>query len=240
VLAALGASAWLALWLWGISPYVHYLDHGAQADGGDGWLALSLFLAGWALMVTAMMLPTTTGLVRSFAVVVRARRHPGLLQALVAVGFVGLWLGVGFLMRSLDQAVHGIVANVAWLQARPRLLGAGALALAGLYQLTPLKHRCLTACRTPRSFVYRHWGGERPAVDAVRIGLAYGQSCVGCCWALMVVMFALGSASIAWMLGMGAVMAVEKTTAAGPRLAVPVGLALIGVSVVTTFTGWPT
>jgi predicted metal-binding membrane protein len=240
VLAAVMAVAWLALWLWGASPYAHYLGHDDRSGDAGGWPVLPLFLTGWALMIAAMMLPTATGLLRTFAVVVRTRRERGLLQALVVVGFVTTWVGVGWVVRAVDVAVHDVVAAVGWLQARPRLLGAGALVLAGLYQFTPLKHRCLTACRTPRSFIYRYWGGGRPAGDALRIGLAYGRSCVGCCWALMLVMFALGTASLAWMLGLGALMAVEKTTAVGPRLVLSIGLSLIGLGLATAFAGWPT
>jgi predicted metal-binding membrane protein len=240
VLAAVVAAAWLALWLWGASPYASYLGHRDLPGDAGGWLVLPLFVAGWALMVTATMLPSAAGLLSSFAKVVRARPQRGWLQALVVAGFVATWLGVGFLMRAADVAVHDVVDGVGWLRARPRLLGAGALALAGLYQLSPLRHRCLTACRTPRGFVYRYWGGRHPAGDSLRIGLAYGRSCAGCCWALMLVMFALGSASLVWMLGLGAVTALEKTTAVGPRLATPIGVALLGAAVVTAFAGWPT
>jgi predicted metal-binding membrane protein len=92
------------------------------------------------------------------------------------------------------ERVHDLVTAFDWLQARPRLLGDETLAPAGLYQLTPVKRRCLTACRMPRGFVYPHWSGGHPAGDALRIGLAYGRSCVGCCWVVM----AAASAAPAW------------------------------------------
>jgi predicted metal-binding membrane protein len=164
-------------------------------------------------------------------VVVRDRPDGGLLLALVVAGFVGAWLAVGYLFRVADVGVHGLVASTGWLAVRPRLLAAGALVLAGLYQFMPLKRRCLVACRSPRSFIYRHWRGTRAAGDAFRIGLAYGGSCVGCCWALMLMMFALGLASLAWMLGLGVLMAVEKNVPAGRKLTRPAGLALIAAGV---------
>ena len=168
---------------------------------------------------------------------VRDRPGRGRLQALVAVGFVASWLAVGYLFRAADAGVHQLVASIGWLQARPQLLGAATLVAAGLYQFTPLKYRCLVACRSPRSFVYRHWRGGRPAIDAVRIGLAYGWSCIGCCWALMLVMFALGLTSLLWMLGLGLVMAVEKNTTAGHKLAIPVGITLTAAGIIGLLNG---
>ena len=73
--------------------------------------------------------------------------------------------------------------------------------------------------------------GRRPGLDAVTIGMSYGVSCVGCCWALMLVLFALGTANLAWMFAAGAVMAVEKNASWGHRLSVPLGVALLGASV---------
>jgi predicted metal-binding membrane protein len=237
MLTGLVAAAWLALWLWGASPYARYLGHEAPGAGRSEWAVLVLFLLGWALMIVAMMLPTATRLLRAFTTVVRARPDWARLQALVVAGFVGVWLGVGFLFRIADQGIHAVVAPIDWLEDQPRLLGGCGLILAGLYQFTPLKQRCLTACRSPRGFIYQHWRGGRPAVDALRIGLAYGRSCVGCCWALMLVMFALGTASLAWMLGLAALMAAEKGTDLGQRLTWPTGLALVGVGLATAFHG---
>ncbi|MGH8573206.1 MAG: DUF2182 domain-containing protein [Gammaproteobacteria bacterium] len=243
MLAGLVVTAWLALWLWGVSPYAHYLGHHRALVSRDGYVALALFLAGWTLMIVAMMLPTATTLLGAFAKVVRHRPGRGRLTALVVVGFIGAWLVVGYLFRVADLGVHGLVASIGWLETRPSLLGAATLGLAGLYQFTPLKYRCLTACRSPRGFIYRHWRGGRPGSEALRIGLAYGWSCVGCCWALMLIMFALGLASLPWMLGLAAFMAVEKNTAVGRKLRAPLGIALVATGIAIALIGligtWP-
>ena len=231
ILAGLIAAAWLALWRWGASPYARYLGHGQPLSGPDGWTTLVLFLTGWTLMIVAMMLPTATRLLGAFAAVVRRRPGRGRLQAAVVAGFLSAWLAVGYLFRAADLGVHGLVASVGWLQARPQLLAGTTLVGAGLYQVSPLRYRCLVACRSPRGFILRHWHGRHPAGDALRIGIAYGWSCVGCCWALMLVMFALGLSSLLWMLGLGVVMAVEKTARAGPRLAAPVAGLLIAAGI---------
>ena len=222
--AALAGTAAALLVVVSASPYAAYFQHEFQPGSVLGQLAaLALFLAGWTLMVLAMMLPTATGLLSAVARFDRAWR----VRALVGCGFVAVWLVVGYAFRAGDILVHDVVDAIGWLEERPQLLGAAALTVAGLFQFTPLKHRCLTACRSPASFVYRYWRGESATRDALRVGGAYGVSCVGCCWALMLVLFGLGTANVAWMLCAGAVMAAEKNARIGPRLSTPLGVTLL-------------
>jgi predicted metal-binding membrane protein len=230
--AALALCAWLMLLAWDASPYAGYLQHDHLPDGAaDEALAFGLFVAGWLLMITAMMLPTAMRLLRDFARTVRRRPERRSLQALVVVGFLAAWLAMGSVFRMFDVGVHAAVGSVGWLEQRPDLLAGGVLVAAGLFQFSSLQHRCLTACRTPRSFIYRHWRGGDPHADALRIGLVYGASCIGCCWALMLLMFAVGMADLAWMLGLATVMAVEKNARWGLALVRPVGVGLIAAGV---------
>lgn len=192
-------------------------------------------------MIIAMMLPTASSLLNAFARVVQGRRQHRMLMTLLVVGFILAWLATGIVFRVSGMAVNTLVNSNAWLSAHTRLLAAGAVGVAGLYQLTPLKNRCLTACRSPRGFIYRHWRGGRAGADTMRIGLAYGLSCVGCCWALMLVMFALGLASLAWMLALAAYMAIEKNTMLGGRLRIPMGIILLAIAATIALTaGSPT
>ena len=224
----LAATALLALAAIGASPYARYLHHDYQPASAAGQAgAIVLFLAGWTLMMLAMMLPTATDLLGAVSRLGADRAAGRRLESLAALGFLGTWLAVGYTFRAGDVFVHDVIDATGWLAERPRLVPAFTLLLAGLFQFTALKRRCLTACRSPLAFLYRHWHGGHPGRDAMTIGAAYGVSCVGCCWALMLVMFGLGTASAAWMLGVGAIMAVEKNTAAGPRLSAPVGVLLI-------------
>jgi predicted metal-binding membrane protein len=233
--AGLALCAFAVLLAWGASPYAGYLRHDQAIDGSavEQGSSLALFLGGWLFMSTAMMLPTATRLLHDFALTVRRRPERRRLQAIVVAGFLATWLATGYVFRAVDIGVHLLVGSVAWLEQRPELLGAGVLVGAGLFQFSGLHHRCLTACRSPRSFIYRHWGRGDARADALRIGLAYGASCVGCCWALMLLMFAVGTANVAWMLGLATVMAVEKNVRGGARLARPVGAGLAAAGILT-------
>ena len=230
--AALAALALAALLAWGASPYARYLSHAYEPASVAGQAeALALFLGGWLLMSTALMLPAASELLRLFDRVVGARPSAERLRLrlLVVAGFLAVWLLVGYVFRSADVGVHATVDAIGWLGARPALIGASALALAGAFQFSSLKHRCLTRCRTPRAFIVSGWGGARPRADALRIGFAYGRSCVGCCWALMLVMFGVGTANLAVMLALAAVTAGERYAppAAGRRLGHALGALLL-------------
>jgi predicted metal-binding membrane protein len=124
--------------------------------------------------------------------------------------------------------VQRFAANSAWLQGRASVGGSLLLIVAGLYQFTPLKYRCLDKCRSPLSFVLGYWqGGAARASNAFRLGVHHGLFCVGCCWALMLLMFAVGTGNVVWMLMLGTVMAVEKNVSWGRRLSAPLGVLLV-------------
>lgn len=182
-------------------------------------------------MVTAMMLPSSRALTTTFGQVVHRRSDRGRLQMLLACGFLGTWLVVGCVFQVFDRGVHAAVEATPALAARPDLLAGGALVLAGAFQFTGLKRRCLVACRSPQGFVYRHWGRRGPVRDAMSVGAAYGRSCAGCCWALMLVAFAVGMANLAWMFVLAALTSAEKAGLAGPRLVSGAGAALLAVGV---------
>ena len=126
---------------------------------------------------------------------------------------------------AFDTTIHLLVHSWPWLAAHTGLILAGTLALVGAYQLSPMKDRCLTACRDPFGFLWQHY--RRGVRGALRLGARHALWCTGCCWALMLLMFATGVGSLAWMLGLTGVMVAEKTTRWGARLVVPVGIALL-------------
>jgi predicted metal-binding membrane protein len=239
LVVALTAVAWGTLALWSASPYARYLDHAGWLDAAwleticravpQGVLVVpALIYAGaWLLMIAAMMLPTTLPLLRIFERLTAGRADAGSLFGLVVLGYAAAWMGFGLVAHAADSVLHGAAAHSPWLVLHGWIVGAVVLALAGAFQFSALKYRCLERCRTPFGFVNARWRGQRPGREALRIGFDHGLFCVGCCWALMLVMFVVGMGNLGWMLLLGAVMGAEKNLSWGRRLAAPVGVALL-------------
>jgi predicted metal-binding membrane protein len=222
VLALLAsATAWFGLIALSAS-WSSPLEHGAHAA------ALS---AGWALMIVVMMLPTTAPLLALFGRLTAARRDRALLLAIVVGAYLGLWLAIGAAMHLGDLGVDGLAGRWAWLGRHEGAILAAALAAAGLYQLSPLKQRCAARCRSPEGFIRRRWHGRSARAESWRLALDHAASCVGCCWALMLVMFAAGVGSLVLMAGLTVVMVAEKTHELGRRLSTAVAVALLAGAV---------
>jgi len=226
--------AWLTLWIWDRSPYGRYLDHGRLGEiglsGGAAGLfgPAALYLVGWTLMTAAMMLPTTLPLLEIFHRLTSRRPERTRLIALVIGGYLAVWAAFGLTAHLADWFLHELVERAAWLEANPWIIGASTLLVAGGFQFSRLKYRCLDKCRAPLSFVTQYWRGTRERQNALMLGIHHGLFCVGCCWALMLLMFGVGVGNIGWMLTLGAVMAVEKNMTWGRHLSRPLGAILIG------------
>ena len=239
LLALLAAASWSALWAWSASPWAGYLVHDSWGEAGalaalcraipQGAIVVPALLhaLAWMLMIAAMMLPTTYPLLSMVRRVTAGRPDARRLVALVVAGFVVAWVGFGVLAHGADAALRWSAGQSAWFIANGWIVGAAVLAAAGLFQWSSLKYRCLDRCRTPFGFVSSRWRGRSPPREAFRIGIDHGLFCVGCCWALMLTMFVVGTGNIGWMLALAAVMAAEKNFPWGRRLATPVGVALL-------------
>ena len=238
--AGVVASAWAVLWVWSASPYGRYLDHGRWTEvglaaeicralpAGEILVPALLHGAAWVLMVAAMMLPTTLPLLGIFRRVAAGRADADRLVLLAVVGYLCAWLGFGLAAHALDRLLLAAASETSWFVANGWVVGAVVVGGAGLFQFSSLKYRCLDKCRTPYGFVIERWRGLAPARDALRIGFDHGIFCVGCCWALMLLMFVVGMGNVGWMLALGAVMAAEKNLPWGKRLSAPLGIALMG------------
>jgi predicted metal-binding membrane protein len=239
VLASLIALAWVALWAWARSPYGRYLEHDDWAASGPAALLcraipagnvvvpMVFYAAAWILMTAAMMLPTTLPLFNAFDRLTAGRADHGRLLMLLGLGYMTVWGAFGLLAHALHSAVLSLLASVPTLAWHGWLIGALIIGLAGAFQFSRLKYQCLEKCRTPLSFVVEHWRGHTQAWHAFALGAHHGLFCVGCCWALMLLMFALGTGSLGWMLVLAAVMAIEKNVRWGRRLSAPLGVALL-------------
>jgi predicted metal-binding membrane protein len=226
--------AWVTLWLWDRSPYGRYLHHGQLGaigiDGSIGavFLPVALYLIGWTLMTAAMMLPTTVPLLEIFRRLTRRRLDRSQLMAGVITGYLGVWLAFGIAAHLADWLLHQVVEHSPWLESNGWMVGAGTLLLAGGFQFSGLKYRCLDKCRAPLSFVMERWRGRHELRNAFLLGTSHGVFCVGCCWALMLLMFGVGVGNVGWMLALGVLMAIEKNMSWGRKVSRPLGLALIG------------
>lgn len=239
IAAALIVFAWAALWLWGSGPYGRYLDHGSWVGagsplalcrvlpGGEVLVPLVLYVGGWLLMTAAMMLPTMLPLLYRFDRVVSGRRDRSRLIALVIGGYLVVWIGFGVAAHLLDMALQRAALQSQWMLLNGWAIGAAIFAIAGLFQFSRVKYLCLAKCRTPLSFVAKHWHGPNPMRNALLLGLDHGVFCVGCCWAIMLLMFVVGTGNIGWMLALGVIMAIEKNLSWGARLGRPLGGALL-------------
>jgi predicted metal-binding membrane protein len=240
-MAALIAMTWLVMAMWSASPYARFLDHEALGELGSAFgmqylVFLLLFVVGWTLMTVAMMLPTSMPLVTLFRRLTRQRPDRLRLVILLVVGYLGIWVLFGGLAHLGDLFVHGAVEHSAWLGANAWIIGASTIMVAGIYQFTPLKYRCLDKCRSPLSFIAEHWRGSQEALQAFRLGVHHGLFCIGCCWSLMLLMFVVGVGNLGWMLALATVMAVEKNMTWGRKISAPLGIALIGWSLVLVAT----
>ncbi|MBV8120084.1 MAG: DUF2182 domain-containing protein [Alphaproteobacteria bacterium] len=238
--AALTLFAWAALWLLGSSPYGRYLGHGGWGvgpgaslawctalPGGEALVRLLLDVGGWLLMIAAMMLPTIIPLLNRFDRVVSGRRDRNRLMALVIGGYLIVWTGFGVTAHLLGMTLQSAAQRSQWMLFNGWAIGAGIFAVAGLFQFSALKYHCLAKCRTPLSFVVKHWRGPKPMRNALMLGLDHGVFCVGCCWAIMLLMFVVGTGNFGWMLAIGLIMAIEKNLSWGARLGRPLGGALL-------------
>jgi len=185
----------------------------------------------WAAMVLAMMLPSAGPMILTYAEIAEtaARKGERIVSPLViATGYTVVWLGFAA-AATLAQFFFTRAALLDDGMASASGLFSGAVFIAaGLYQFSALKHACLTQCRQPFPFFFAHW--ETSARGVFRLGLQQGLYCLGCCWAMMAVMLAVGVMNVVWMAALGIVMTLEKITS-GNRLTYGLGTILIAAGV---------
>jgi predicted metal-binding membrane protein len=187
---------------------------GMDAGPGTSLGALGWFAGVWAVMMAAMMLPSLAPTAVVYATLAR-RREPSS-SLFFACGYLMVWSGAGIVAYGLfELGRHLSGGTLAW-HAGGRWLTAGLLALAAVYQLTPMKRACLTRCRSPRQLLGGRWLDGR--AGALVMGARSGCWCIGCSWALMVTLFALGVMSLTWMGLVAALVAFEKL-GPSPRVA---------------------
>lgn len=191
---------------------------------------LVLLVAMWWIMMIGMMLPSAAPMILTFATINRGRRargQPYTPTFLFTSGYLLTWGGFSIAATLVQWVMESasLLAPMAMKTTSP-LLGGVLFIAAGLYQFTPLKRVCLTSCRSPFDFVINHW--RDGAGGAVRMGVAHGLYCLGCCWILMALLFAVGAMNLVWVAALTIIVLVEKLFPAGDWIGRIGGLLLIG------------
>ena len=238
IVAACLALACALAWVWLFRTAANMPMKGAMAaaplPGAPAYLAGAFVM--WQLMMTAMMLPSAAPMILLYARFARGVRTQGGALASTAL-FAGLYLALWAIFSAAAALTQDLLARAGLISAMTLRLGSGRIAgilliLAGAWQLTPMKQACLAKCRGPVSFLTRFW---RPGLaGAARLGLVHGLYCLGCCWALMALLFVGGVMSLPWVVVLAVIVLVEKLAPIGPMggrvlgaVAIAFGLALL-------------
>jgi predicted metal-binding membrane protein len=198
VLFAVAAAGW-----WWTVRQMRGMDEGPWTGLGT----LAWFLGIWVVMMAAMMFPSVAPTVALYSRMTR-QRSP-LSPLLFAGGYLLTWAGAGLVAFALAGTLGGLPGDLLAWDRVGRWIAGGTLVAAAVYELTPMKDVCLGKCRSPLGFLLGSWREGRRG--ALRMGAKNGAWCVGCCWALMASLFALGVMSIVWMAFVAGLIAVEKT-----------------------------
>jgi predicted metal-binding membrane protein len=203
-----------------------------ETEGAEPGIRLLVYLGMWMTMMAAMMLPAAAPMILMFGTIYRSKRQKG--RAFVptwvfVAGYLAVWAAFGAYAWGLGEVGADLAQAYPMLGDLSPRLAALAMLGAGLYQLTPLKERCLSHCRSPLSFVMHHW---RDGIGgALRMGAEHGVYCVGCCWVLFVLLVVVGLSSLPWMGLITLIVCAEKLLPRGRlvTLTVAVGLVSLGL-----------
>lgn len=198
------------------------------------WSAADLFFtfAMWTVMMVGMMAPSASPMLLLFAAARAGRSKRGLSLATLAfgLGYIAVWTGFSMGAALAQWGLHqAALLSAAMASSSGRLSGAILIA-AGAYQLTPWKSTCLTHCRSPLGFLMTNWRGG--ATGAFRMGFRHGAYCLGCCWALMCVLFVVGVMNLIWISALTAFVLIEKIGPAGAVVARVAGAAMVVIGIV--------
>jgi predicted metal-binding membrane protein len=225
--------------------YLVHLDHQMSADMEHDkmmtamgmtmdmpWSAADIFFtfAMWAVMMVGMMAPSALPMLLLFAAAQAGRSQRGALATLTfGLGYVVVWTGFSVGAAVAQWGLHRAdLLSAAMATSSGRLSGAILIA-AGIYQLTPWKGRCLTRCRSPLGFLMTKW--RDGATGAFRMGLDHGAYCLGCCWALMCVLFVVGVMNLVWVAALTAFVLLEKIGPLGAIVARVAGAAMVVIGI---------
>ncbi len=229
---AAGEAAFLLILAAGAWAVTVALARGMAGMAGTMGLGLAAFVPVWTLMMAAMMLPPVSPVASLYARTIQGRR--AIRTAGLVVGYLGVWSAAGV-------PAYGLAWLAGWLTGKhpsaAHVMAVAVFAVCGIYQLSPLKDRCLTHCRSPLGLLL-HYGSYRGRTRDLRVGAHHGGYCLGCCWGLMVILIAVGVMNVAAMVGLAALVLIEKTWRWGPAAGRLAGVAALALAVATIWLPW--
>ena len=195
------------------------------------WTAgdFGLMFLMWAVMMTAMMVPSAAPMILMFGTVARKRREqarPFVPVGVFVLGYIGVWSAFALGGTLAQWGLHAATLLSSTTMTATPVIGGALLITAGLFQLTPIKNICLTECRTPMSFLMTDW--REGYGGALSMGVKQGTYCLGCCWILMSLLFVLGVMNILWIAALAGFVLVEKVAPAGSWISRATGVLLTG------------
>jgi len=207
---------------------------GLMPMGRWGFLEYSLAFSMWALMMVGMMIPSAAPMIVLHACVARraqAKDQPLASTIAFAAGYLLMWSAFSLVAATVQGVLVHIALVTETMTSAGAVLAGVVFVAAGLYQWTPMKHACLAHCRSPIHFLSQRWRPGR--WGALRMGIEHGTYCVGCCWALMGVLFAVGVMNLLWIAAIAAFVLIEKAAPFGLWTRRVAGALLVSWGVVT-------
>jgi predicted metal-binding membrane protein len=229
--AAISLLGWsyLAYESWAMQ-HMELVSMAMPSTGAWGLADLLTIFAMWTIMMIAMMVPSATPVLLVFATITRSRRAQG--RAFVSLwvflaGYLVLWTAFSLAATLAQWGLHSLALISPMMVGTSPLLGSLLLITAGVYQWMPPKQACLKHCRSPLPFLLTCW--QDGSAGAFLMGLRHGTYCLGCCWLLMAVLFAVGVMNLAWIAALSVFVLLEKIIPRGFWMAKIAGLVLIGL-----------
>ena len=212
-------------------------------DGVWGLTGFALVALMWAAMTLAMMLPSGAPMILTYAEIADAaarKAEPVVSPFVLAAGYTAVWFGFSAVAALAQYALTRLALLDAGMASVSGLFSGAILIGAGVYQFSALKHACLNQCRSPFPFFFTNWATTPRGV--FRLGVKQGLFCLGCCWAMMAVMFSVGIMNVVWMAVLGIVMTIEKI-GTGKRFTYAIGIVSIAAGLLFVGTSllahWP-
>ena len=196
------------------------------------WVEVGALVIMWSVMMVAMMTPSAAPMILMFAAIHRRRAaegRPAVPTAIFVLGYLVVWTAFSVAAALAQAGLHAAALLSPAMTATSPFLAGGLLVAAGLFQWTPLKRACLATCRSPMSFLMSSWREGRGG--AFLMGVRHGLYCLGCCWALMALLFVAGVMNLLWVAALAVIVLVEKVVPAGDLAGRIAGVAMIAAGV---------